>query len=62
MKRKTTTPEIQEYENSGRVSKRKRAGLFQHLTDEDIALAENIYADLHAPEEPESEVTLGRPQ
>lgn len=45
------------YENSGRVSKRKRTSLFQHLTDEDIALAESIYADLHTPEEPEPEMT-----
>jgi hypothetical protein len=43
------------YENNGRVSKRKRTGLFQHLTDEDIALAESIYADLHAPGATESE-------
>lgn len=42
------------YENSGHVSKRKRTGLFQHLTDEDIALAESIYADLHAPQATES--------
>ena len=41
------------YENRGRVSKRKRASVFQHLTDEDIALAESIYADLHVREEPE---------
>src|SRR5690606_23037712 len=46
------------YENSGRISKRKRTGLFQHLTDEDIALAESIYADLHAPEALASAVTL----
>tara|TARA_R110001606_G_scaffold399278_1_gene583357 strand:- start:1198 stop:2733 length:1536 start_codon:yes stop_codon:yes gene_type:complete len=45
------------YENSGRVSKRKRRGLFQHLTDEDVALAENIYAELHAPEASLSAVT-----
>lgn len=38
------------YENGGRVSKRKRTGLFQHLTDEDITPAESIYADLHTPE------------
>ncbi|MFF7706663.1 Fic family protein [Pseudomonas sp. NPDC007930] len=42
------------YENSGRISKRKRAGLFQHLTDEDIAVAESIYAELHVPPTPES--------
>jgi|TARA_B100000446_G_scaffold186060_1_gene211436 Fic family protein len=41
------------YENRGRVSKRKRTSVFQHLTDEDIALAESIYADLHVQEEPE---------
>lgn len=41
------------YENRGRVSKRKRTSVFQHLTDEDIALVESIYADLHAQEEPE---------
>jgi hypothetical protein len=41
------------YENSGRISKRKRTGLFQHLTDDDIALVESIYADLHTPEDPE---------
>jgi hypothetical protein len=45
------------YESSGRVSKRKRTGLFQHLTDEDIALTENIYADLHGPEALEPAVT-----
>lgn len=39
------------YENRGRVSKRKRTSVFQHLTDDDIALAESIYTDLHGPEE-----------
>ncbi len=48
------------YENSGRVSTRKRTSLFQHLTDDDIALAESIYADLHTPETPEPVMTLDR--
>lgn len=38
------------YENNGHVSKRKRTGSFQHLTDDDIALAETIYAELHGSE------------